>query len=93
MLRVPVQGYCGEKEIPVQIVDLANFACQALGYEFSDPDPEVQRQWAVFEAMIALMSPKGFADLMATMWPQLMDSMPLKMGSMMRAYGKNTREL
>ena len=77
-----------KKHLPVEIIDLANFACQALGYEFEDPDPEVQRQWAVFEAMIALMSPRGFADLMASMWPELMDAMPFKMGSMMRTMGR-----
>ena len=38
--------------------------------------------------MIALMSPKGFADLMSTMWPELIDAMPLKMGKMMRVMGK-----
>ena len=48
----------------------------------------MQKQWAVFEAMIALMTPKGFADLMGTMWPELIDAMPFKMGPMMRAMGK-----
>ena len=38
--------------------------------------------------MIALMTPQGFADLMGTMWPELLDAMPLKMGSMMRWMGK-----
>ncbi|MBM3699333.1 MAG: FAD-binding oxidoreductase [Actinobacteria bacterium] len=77
-----------KKNIDVEIVDLARFASSYLGYEYPDPDIEVQKQWAVFEAMIALMSPKGFAELMATMWPELIDSMPLKMGGMMRFMGK-----
>jgi hypothetical protein len=59
-----------------------------MGYEFPDPDLEVQAQWAVFEAMIALMTPEGFADLMGTMWPELIDAMPFKMGPMMRLAGK-----
>jgi len=77
-----------KKEIPVEIHDLAAFACKALGKEFKDPNPEVARQWAVFEGMIALMTPQGFAELMDTMWPEMLDAMPLGMGKMMRVMGK-----
>ena len=77
-----------KKQIPVEVVDLARFAASALGYELPDPNPEVQRQWAVFEAMIALMTPQGFADLMGAMWPELIDAMPFGMGPMMRLMGK-----
>jgi Fe-S oxidoreductase/FAD/FMN-containing dehydrogenase len=77
-----------KKKIPVEVVDLAHFTAEALGYKLPDPNPEVQRQWAVFEAMIDLMSPRGFADLMGTMWPELISSMPFGMGGMMRVMGK-----
>jgi len=77
-----------KKNIPVNIHDLAAFACKAIGKEFQDPSPEVTRQWAVFEGMIALMTPQGFANLMSTMWPELLDAMPMGMGKMMRAIGK-----
>ena len=77
-----------KKKISIEVVDLAHFAASALGYNFPDPNPEVQRQWAVFEAMIALMTPQGFANLMSTMWPELIDAMPFGMGSMMRFMGK-----
>jgi len=77
-----------KKKMPIEVVDLARFASSALGYEFPDPNPEVQKQWAVFEAMIALMTPQGFADLMGTMWPELVDAMPFGMGPMMRIMGK-----
>jgi len=83
-LRVSAQ----KKEVPVDVVDLARFAAGALGYDFPDPNPEVAAQWAVFEAMISLMTPEGFAELMGSMWPQLIDAMPLKMGAMMRLMGK-----
>jgi hypothetical protein len=77
-----------KKNHPLEVHDLAAFACRALGKEFKDPSPEVARQWAVFEAMIALMTPKGFADLMGTMWPEMLRAMPLGMGGMMKFIGK-----
>lgn len=77
-----------KKKVGVKIKDLASFACKALGKEFKDPSPEVSKQWAVFEAMIELMTPEGFAGLMTSMWPELLDAMPLGMGKMMRMMGK-----
>jgi RNase P subunit RPR2 len=77
-----------KKKVPVEVHDLAAFACKGLGKTFADPSPEVLKQWAVFEGMIALMTPKGFANLMDTMWPELLGAMPLGMGIMMKAIGK-----
>jgi hypothetical protein len=77
-----------KKGLSVQTVDLARYAASALGYDFPDPNPEVQKQWAVFEAMIDLMTPRGFADIMGTMWPELVDAMPFGMGKMMRIMSK-----
>jgi len=77
-----------KKGLPIETIDLARFGAETMGYELPDPNPEVQKQWAVFEAMIALMTPEGFADLMGTMWPELIDAMPFGMGKMMRLMGK-----
>ena len=77
-----------KKGLPIETIDLARFGASTLGYKFPDPNPEVQRQWAVFEAMIALMTPEGFAALMGTMWDELIDAMPFGMGKMMRLMGK-----
>jgi hypothetical protein len=77
-----------KKKTPIEVRDLAAFACEGLGRKFADPSPEVSRQWKVFEGMIALMTPQGFADLMDTMWPELLKAMPLGMGGMMKGIGK-----
>ena len=77
-----------KKNLPVEVQDLAHYAASALGFDFPDPHPSVQEQWAVFEAMIALMTPEGFAELMDSMWPELIDAMPYGMGRMMRVMGK-----
>ncbi|MFC1985858.1 FAD-binding and (Fe-S)-binding domain-containing protein [Chloroflexota bacterium] len=77
-----------KKALPIETEDLARFGASTLGYKFPDPNPEVHRQWAVFEAMIALMTPEGFAALMGTMWDELIDAMPFGMGRMMRVMGK-----
>lgn len=73
----------------MQVEDLSAFASKLMGFELPNPHPEVKAQWAVFEAMIALMTPEGFAKLMATMWPELIDAMPMGMGGMMRFMGKS----
>jgi len=77
-----------KKKVPVEILDLAHLAASTLGYEFPDPNPEVRKKWGVFDAMIMLMTSEGFAKLMGTMWPELIDAMPFGMGPLMRIMGK-----
>ena len=86
--EVQLRVSADKRDVDIEVQDLAHFAASTLGYEFPDPHPEVQFQWGVFEAFIELMTPQGFADLMGTMWPELIDAMPYGMGSMMRSMAK-----
>ncbi|MHB8084891.1 MAG: (Fe-S)-binding protein, partial [Dehalococcoidia bacterium] len=86
--QVQLRVSADKKKIDMEVTDLARFCCSRMGFDFPDPNPEVKKQWAVFEGMIALMTPQGFANLMGKMWPELIDAMPFGMGPMMRFMGK-----
>ena len=77
-----------KKGLDIETIDMARFGAETMGFTLPEPNPEVQKQWAVFEAMISLMTPEGFAELMGTMWPEMIDAMPFKMGPMIRFMGK-----
>ncbi|MHB8419694.1 MAG: FAD-binding and (Fe-S)-binding domain-containing protein [Myxococcales bacterium] len=76
------------RHVDMEVVDLSRFAAERLGYRLPDPHPEVRAQWAVFEKMIALLTPQGFASLLASMWPELVAAMPWGFGRAMRLFGK-----
>jgi Fe-S oxidoreductase/FAD/FMN-containing dehydrogenase len=84
--QLRVAGNANDSDI--EVVDLARFSAEALGFELPDPNPDVKAQWAVFDAMIKLMTPQGFADLMKTMWPELVEAMPANMGGMMKGMAR-----
>ncbi|HSB81721.1 MAG TPA: heterodisulfide reductase-related iron-sulfur binding cluster, partial [Candidatus Methylomirabilis sp.] len=62
--QVQLRVTADKKGVPIEVQDLAHFAAATFGYTFPDPNPEVRKQWAVFDAFIKLLTPQGFADLM-----------------------------
>ncbi|HZK36558.1 MAG TPA: hypothetical protein VFC57_06380 [Aeromicrobium sp.] len=64
-------------------MNLGPDSARALGFELPRPNPEVKAQWAVFDAMIKLMTPQGFADLMKTMKPMFPTLFPKLLPQMM----------
>lgn len=87
--QVQLRVSADARKVPVEVVDLGHYVAEAFGMKLPDPMPSVRYNWGVFEHMIALMTPEGFADLMADMFPELMKAMPLGMGGMMKFMGKN----
>jgi len=76
------------KKIPVEVVDLGHYVAESFGIVLPDPMPDVRYSWGIFEHMIPLMTPEGFTDIMASMFPELMKAMPLGMGGMMKFMGR-----
>ncbi|MHC4780886.1 MAG: (Fe-S)-binding protein, partial [Planctomycetota bacterium] len=70
------------KKMDIKVHDLAGYLARAKGIELPDPNPEVLASWAVFDAMIRLMTPEGFSDVMAHIFPQLASAMPAPMRAM-----------
>ncbi|GAV25718.1 hypothetical protein ciss_16510 [Carboxydothermus islandicus] len=73
-----------KNNIDMPVVDLAAFAAKGLGIELPNPTPYALELWAVFEKMIALMTPEGFAQVMKALFPQMFKAMPGYMVAMMK---------
>lgn len=74
--RVQLKRSRDLRKMPIEIRDLATLAAEACGYQVPESDAVVDEKWAVFEAMIRMMTPWGMADLMGEMIPELIEAMP-----------------
>lgn len=69
--------------LPIEIKDLATLAAEAMGHTVPSSNAVMDEKWAVFEAMIRMMTPWGMADLMAEMIPDMIQAMPEMYRTMM----------
>jgi len=74
--RVQLQRSRDLGNLPIEIRDLATLAAEAMGHKVPASNAVMHDKWAVFEAMIRLMTPWGMADLMAEMIPDMIEAMP-----------------
>jgi Fe-S oxidoreductase len=74
--RVQLQVSAEKKGLPVEIKDLATLAAEGMGLKIEDSNPIIDEKWAVFDAMIRMMTPWGMADMMAGMLPDMIEVMP-----------------
>lgn len=74
--RVQLKRSRDLRNLPIEIRDLATLTAEALGHKIEPSDAVIDEKWAVFDAMIRLMTPWGMADLMATMIPDMIAAMP-----------------
>ncbi|MGE5454288.1 MAG: heterodisulfide reductase-related iron-sulfur binding cluster [Methylocystaceae bacterium] len=82
--RVQLNRSRNLENLPVEIKDLATLAAEAMGWDIPSSNAVIDEKWAVFEAMIRLMTPWGMADMMATMIPEMIIAMPAPFPSMMK---------
>ena len=70
--------------IDIQVTDLARFVCEAAGYAIPDQTDYSNYMWSFFDRFIDLMKPEEMAALMTRIFPQMVDAMPLGMGTMVK---------
>ncbi|MCR4400114.1 MAG: (Fe-S)-binding protein, partial [Syntrophomonadaceae bacterium] len=83
--RVQLKLSCDKAGLPLQVRDLATLAAEALGRPEPSSDAVMDERWAVFDAMIRMMTPWGMAEMMATMIPEMIEAMPDTYRAMMKA--------
>ncbi len=72
----------------VRVHDLAHLAAQSLGVDLPSYHDACLSNWRIFDQMILLMKPENMAAVMEDVFPQMIDAMPMGMGSMMRGMAK-----
>ena len=71
--------------IDMPVDDLARVVMEGLGIHIETQSAYSLEMWGYFDKFIFLMKPENMAALMAKIFPQMVDAMPLGMGRMVKA--------
>lgn len=85
--QVQLRDSAEKGDIDVKIDDLARVVAVAAGHDIKPTDAYTSYMWSYFERFIVLMQPQQMANFMVRLFPQMLDAMPVGMGSIMRAMG------
>ena len=83
--QVQLRDSAVKNGIDMPVTDLARFVMQGLGCDIQDQTAYSNEMWGYFEKFIWLMKPEALADLMASLFPQMMTAMPPGMVPMMKS--------
>lgn len=83
--QVQLRDSAVKNEMDLPITDLARLVMEGLGYKISDKTDYSMEMWGYFEKFIWLMKPEALADIMAALFPPMMNNMPPGMVPMMKA--------
>jgi Fe-S oxidoreductase len=83
--QVQLRDSAVKNGMDIHVTDLARFVAEARGYSIEDKTDYSNYMWGYFDVFIDLMQPENMADVMADIFPQMMDAMPVGMKPMMKS--------
>ncbi len=83
--QVQLRDSAAKNEMDIHVTDLARFFAESLGYEIEDKTDYSMYMWGYFDKFIDLMRPEEMATVMAEIFPQMMNAMPIGMKPMMKS--------
>jgi hypothetical protein len=83
--QVQLRDSAVKNDMDMPVTDLARFVMGGLGYDIKDQTAYSNEMWGYFEKFIWLMKPEALADLMASLFPQMMKAMPAGMVPVMKS--------
>ncbi len=83
--QVQLRDSAEKNGIDMQVTDLARLFAESCGYEIADKTDNSLYMWGYFDKFIDLLLPENMAELMAKVFPQMVNAMPPGMKPMIKA--------